>query len=147
MASLWNRILASALTKLNASPLKPTGATALLGSGMDAPIPGLCIYATEDASQRATGHARSPINLRTLKLEVECRGAGDSVMNCYDAVAAYVAWARGALDGAVLDGAVQLAQETGTIMEMTSRDRPYILATVHFDVLYQQKVGDAASVG
>lgn len=146
MADLWGRILADALVKLGASTLKPTGATALLGSGLDAPFPSLRVYITEDSAHRNTGAPRGSVNLRTAKLEVECRGAGTTTVTCYAAVAPYVAWAR-ALDGVVLDGAVREAVETGTILEMVSKDRPYILATVHFDVLYQQKVGDAASVG
>ncbi|OGS01540.1 MAG: hypothetical protein A2V88_02630 [Elusimicrobia bacterium RBG_16_66_12] len=142
--SLRLRILNDALTKLNASPAKPSGMTAILGGTIQAAIPSLHLYLREDEARRART-PRSPAGLHHAHVEAECRAAGSDAVAMYRAVDPLTQWAVAALDGVILDGAILEAEETNVAFEIAGEgDRPYIMATVRFSVAYQQKVGDAA---
>ena len=136
------RILKDAIARLNASPAKPSGLSAELGPSRAAKIPGAAVYLPEDATRRA-GTRRSRLDLHEVTVEVELRAGGDSLVSCYEAVDALWQWVDAALNGSVLDGALEEAAIIRTAMDVKGEDRPYVLAVVDVSVPSSQRVGDA----
>lgn len=145
MADLWVPILTAAMARLAATK-PPTAPAAELGAGTQPAFPSVRAYLIDDRVQRGPGGPRSPVNLRTLGLDVECRAAGDSVVSVYASLAVLVDWVR-CLDGQVLGEAVEECVEADTTFSFAAEDRPAALATVHFTMRYRQKVGDTSRAG